>query len=127
MFKLERELDIPLVATNDSHYLCEDDHKSHDVMLCVQTGSKVQDAQRMRFDADQFFVKSAEQMERLFPDRLDILQRTQAIAERCNLKLNKSTIPSRSLLFRKGTRSTASLKRYAAKAIAASGNGDSSS
>jgi len=93
MFKLERELDIPLVATNDSHYLCEDDHKSHDVMLCVQTGSKVQDAQRMRFDADQFFVKSAEQMERLFPDRLDILQRTQAIAERCNLKLNKVDNP----------------------------------
>jgi DNA polymerase-3 subunit alpha len=93
MFKIERELDIPLVATNDSHYLCEDDHKSHDVMLCVQTGSKVQDKDRFRFDADQFFVKSAEQMERLFPDRLDILQRTQAISERCNLKLNKVDNP----------------------------------
>ena len=93
MYKLERELDIPLVATNDSHYLCEDDHKSHDVMLCVQTGSKVQDADRMRFDADQFFVKTAEQMERLFPDRLDILQRTQEISERCNLKLNKVDNP----------------------------------
>ncbi len=93
MFKLERELDIPLVATNDSHYLCEDDSKSHDVMLCVQTASKVQDADRMRFDADQFFVKSAEQMERLFPQRLDILSRTQAIAERCNLKLSKVENP----------------------------------
>jgi DNA polymerase-3 subunit alpha len=93
MLKLERELEIPLVATNDSHYLCEDDHKSHDVMLCVQTGSKVQDADRMRFDADQFFVKTGEEMARLFPDRPDILQRTQEIAERCNLKLNKVDNP----------------------------------
>jgi DNA polymerase-3 subunit alpha len=93
MFKLERELDIPLVATNDSHYLCEDDHTAHDTMLCVQTGAKVQDKDRFRFDGDQFFVKSADQMERLFPDRLDLVQRTQAIAERCNLKLNKVDNP----------------------------------
>jgi len=93
LFKLERELDIPLVATNDSHYLCEDDHKSHDVMLCVQTGAKVQDRERFRFDADQFYVKSADEMDRLFPDRLDILRRTQEIAERCNLKLNKVDNP----------------------------------
>jgi DNA polymerase III subunit alpha len=93
MYKIERELDIPMVATNDSHYLCEDDHSAHDVMLCVQTGAKVQDADRMRFDADEFFVKSADQMARLFPDRLDILQRTQEIAERCNLKLNKVDNP----------------------------------
>jgi len=93
MFKLERELDIPLVATNDSHYLCEDDHTAHDTMLCVQTGAKVQDKERFRFDGDQFFVKSADQMAKLFPDRLDILQRTQAISERCNLKLNKVDNP----------------------------------
>ncbi len=93
LFRLERELEIPLVATNDSHYLCEDDHKPHDVMLCVQTGAKVQDANRFRFDADQFYVKTAEEMERLFPDRLDILGRTQEIAERCNLKLNKVDNP----------------------------------
>jgi DNA polymerase-3 subunit alpha len=93
MFKIERDLEIPLVATNDSHYLCEDDHKPHDVMLCVQTGSKVQDKDRFHFDGDQFFVKTADQMEQLFPDRLDIVQRTQAIAERCNLKLNKVDNP----------------------------------
>jgi len=93
MFKIERELEIPLVATNDSHYLCEDDHSAHDTMLCVQTGAKKQDRERFRFDGDQFFVKSAEQMERLFPDRLDILTRTQEIAERCNLKLNKVDNP----------------------------------
>ncbi|WP_263357573.1 DNA polymerase III subunit alpha [Acidicapsa ligni] len=92
-FKLERELDIPLVATNDSHYLCEDDHTAHDTMLCVQTGSKVQDKDRFRFDGDQFYVKSADEMLRLFPDRYDIMQRTQEIAERCNLKLNKVDNP----------------------------------
>jgi DNA polymerase III subunit alpha len=93
MFKIERDLEIPLVATNDSHYLCEDDHSAHDTMLCVQTGSKVQDKDRFRFDGDQFYVKSAEEMDRLFPDRLDILRRTQEIAERCNLKLNKVDNP----------------------------------
>jgi DNA polymerase-3 subunit alpha len=93
LFKLERELGIPLVATNDSHYLCEDDHNAHDVMLCVQTGAKVQDVNRFRFDADQFYVKSGEEMSRLFPDRPDLLSRTQEIAERCNLKLNKVDNP----------------------------------
>ncbi|MFC5864560.1 DNA polymerase III subunit alpha [Acidicapsa dinghuensis] len=93
LYNLERELGIPLVATNDSHYLCEDDHKPHDVMLCVQTGAKVQDRDRFRFDADQFYVKTADEMARLFPDRLDILQRTQEIAERCNLKLSKVDNP----------------------------------
>jgi len=93
LFKLERELDIPLVATNDSHYLCEDDHTAHDTMLCVQTGAKVQDKDRFRFDGDQFYVKSAEEMGRLFPDSPGLIQRTQEIAERCNLKLNKVDNP----------------------------------
>ena len=60
LFRLERELGIPMVATNDSHYLCGEDSKAHDVMLCVQTGSKVHDVERFRFDSDQFFVKSAD-------------------------------------------------------------------
>jgi DNA polymerase-3 subunit alpha len=93
LFRLERELDIPLVATNDSHYLCEDDHQAHDVMLCVQTGSKVQEKERFRFDGDQFYVKSGEEMSRLFPDRPELLQRTQEIAERCNLKMHKVDNP----------------------------------
>jgi DNA polymerase-3 subunit alpha len=87
LFRLERELNIPLVATNDSHYLCGDDSHAHDVMLCVQTGSKLQDRERFRFDGDQFFVKSAEEMERLFKDSPEVLKRTMEIAERCALKL----------------------------------------
>jgi DNA polymerase-3 subunit alpha len=93
LFRLERELGIPLVATNDSHYLCGDDSKAHDVMLCVQTGSKVHDKERFRFDSDQFFVKGADEMGRLFPDSPAVLQRTMEIAERCNLKLNKVENP----------------------------------
>jgi DNA polymerase-3 subunit alpha len=93
LFRLERELDIPLVATNDSHYLCGEDSKAHDVMLCVQTGSKVHDAERFRFDSDQFFVKSADEMSLLFKDSPSVLERTMEIAERCNLKLNKVENP----------------------------------
>jgi DNA polymerase-3 subunit alpha len=88
LFRLERELNIPLVATNDSHYLCGEDSHAHDVMLCVQTGAKVHDKERFRFDSDQFFVKSAEEMERVFPDAGAVLQRTMEIAERCNFKLH---------------------------------------
>ena len=87
LFRLEKELNIPLVATNDSHYLCGEDSHAHDVMLCVQTGSKLQDKERFRFDSDQFFVKSADEMARLFKDSPDVLKRTMEIAERCEFKL----------------------------------------
>jgi DNA polymerase-3 subunit alpha len=88
LFRLERELEIPMVLTNDSHYLCGEDSHAHDVMLCVQTGSKVHDKERFRFDGEQFFVKSAEEMGRLFPDSPGVMQRTTEIAERCNFKLH---------------------------------------
>src|SRR6516165_5941858 len=84
LFRLEKELGIPLVATNDSHYLCGEDSHAHDVMLCVQTGSKIHDTNRFKFDGDQFFVKSADEMAQIFPDSPSVLQRTMEIAERCN-------------------------------------------
>jgi len=87
LFRLEKELDIPLIATNDSHYLCGEDSHAHDVMLCVQTGAKIHDKDRFKFDSDQFFVKSADEMARLFPDSPGVLARTMEIAERCNFKL----------------------------------------
>jgi DNA polymerase-3 subunit alpha len=93
LYRLERDLDIPLVATNDSHYLCGEDSHAHDVMLCVQTGSKVHDKERFRFDSDQFFVKGADEMNRLFPDSPEVVSRTMEIAERCNLKLAKVDNP----------------------------------
>jgi len=85
---MERESNIPLVVTNDSHYLCGEDSHAHDVMLCVQTGAKIHDKERFRFDSDQFFVKSAEEMGRIFPDSPALMQRTMEIAERCELKLH---------------------------------------
>jgi DNA polymerase III subunit alpha len=93
LFRIERELGIPLVATNDSHYLCGEDSHAHDVMLCVQTGSKVHEQNRLRFDSDQFFVKGADEMARLFPDSPAVVARTMEIAERCNLKLTKVDNP----------------------------------
>ncbi len=89
LLRLERELEIPLVATNDSHYLCGEDSHAHDVMLCVQTGAKIHDEKRFRFDSQQFFVKSAEEMGVMFKDSPAVLARTMEIAERCNLKMHK--------------------------------------
>ncbi|MGA2205964.1 MAG: DNA polymerase III subunit alpha [Terracidiphilus sp.] len=93
LLRLERELEIPLVATNDSHYLCGEDSHAHDVMLCVQTGAKIHEANRFKFDSDQFFVKSADEMSRLFKDSPEAISRTMEIAERCNLTLHKVENP----------------------------------
>src|SRR5580700_7403634 len=93
LFRLERELGIPMIATNDSHYLCGEDSHAHDVMLCVQTGAKIHEANRFKFDSDQFFVKSGDEMEALFKDAPEAVSRTMAIAERCNLKLAKVDNP----------------------------------
>ena len=93
LFRLEKELGVPMVATNDSHYLCEDDAHAQDVMVCIQTGKSIQEPNRMKFQGDQFFVKSYEQMARVFKDSPDVLTRTLAIAERCNMRLEKVSSP----------------------------------
>jgi DNA polymerase III subunit alpha len=93
LFRLEKELGLPLVATNDSHYLCEDDAHAQDVMVCIQTGKSLQDANRMKFQGTDFFVKSGKEMFRVFKDAPDVLSRTMAIAERCNVRLEKVTDP----------------------------------
>src|ERR1700728_3437831 len=93
LFQLEKELGLPMVATNDSHYLCEDDAHAQDVMLCIQTGKSIHDTQRMKFDGNQFFVKSHDEMQRVFKDSPDVLMRTLDIAERCSLRLEKVATP----------------------------------
>jgi DNA polymerase III subunit alpha len=93
LFKLEKELDIPLVATNDSHYLCEDDSHAHEVLLCVQTAGSINDPKRFKFDTDQFYVKSAKEMEKLFSHAPEVVSRTMQFAERCSLKLTKVDNP----------------------------------
>src|SRR5215475_5515585 len=93
LFQLEKDLNLPMVATNDSHYLCEDDAHAQDVMVCIQTGKSIQDANRMKFDGNQFFVKSYAEMQRVFQDAPAVLTRTLDIAERCNMKLEKVSSP----------------------------------
>src|SRR5713226_7636900 len=93
LFRLEKELGIPMVATNDSHYLCEDDAHAQDVMVCIQTGKSIQDANRMKFQGTGFYVKSLDEMYRVFKDSPDVLSRTLAIAERCNMRLEKVSNP----------------------------------
>ncbi len=93
LMRMEKELGIPMVATNDSHYLCEDDAHAQDVLVCVQTGKSVNDTNRLKFHGNQFFVKTADEMKQLFNGREDVLKQSLAIAERCNFKLNKVKNP----------------------------------
>ena len=93
LFKLEKDLGVPLVATNDSHYLCEDDAHAQDVMVCIQTGKSIQDPNRMKFQGTGFYVKSHDEMANVFKDSPDVLKRTLAIAERCHVQLAKVSNP----------------------------------
>jgi len=93
LFQLEKELGVPLVATNDSHYLCEDDAHAQDTMVCIQTGKALRDTGRMKFEGNQFFVKNFDEMQRVFKDSPDVLTRTLDIAERCSLRLEKIATP----------------------------------
>ncbi|HEY4358722.1 MAG TPA: DNA polymerase III subunit alpha, partial [Acidobacteriaceae bacterium] len=93
MFKLERDLDIPLIATNDSHYIADDDARSHEVLLCVQTADSMNNPKRFRFDTQEFYIKTAEEMMRLFPNNPEVCTRTMQFPERCNLELTKVKNP----------------------------------
>src|SRR5205809_206090 len=89
LLPLARELNLPLVCTNDVHYLKQEDHQPHDILLCIGTGKTVNDAQRMRYHGDQFFLKTPEQMGAVFKDVPDALKNTLLIAERCNVTIPK--------------------------------------
>jgi DNA polymerase III subunit alpha len=93
LYRLQKDLGLPLVATNDSHYLCEDDAHAQDVMVCIQTGKSLQDTNRMKFQGTQFYVKSYAEMMQVFKDDPDVLARTVDIAERCNMRLEKVSNP----------------------------------
>jgi len=86
---LARELKLPLVATNDVHYLRQGDASPHDVLLCIGTGKTVNDAQRLRYHGDQFFLKTSEQMAAVFGDHPEAMRNTLLIAERCNVTIPK--------------------------------------
>ncbi len=84
---MSRELDIDLVATNDVHYTYAEDEKPHDILLCIQTGKKLEDENRMRYEGGQYYVKSPEEMAQLFPYALEALDNTQRIADRCEVEI----------------------------------------
>ena len=86
LVKLARKLDIPLVATNDAHYLKKEDAYNHEVLLCIQTGKRMSDEDRMRFETDELYVKSPEEMSEYFSSFPDAIENTVKIAEKCNVE-----------------------------------------
>ncbi len=88
LLEIHRQLGIPIVATNDCHYLTQEESKAHDVLLCIQTGKTVEDPNRLRFSTNQLYFKSPEEMTALFSDLPEAIQNTLRIADRCNLELN---------------------------------------
>ena len=86
---LANKMGLPLVATNDSHYLCGEDAVAHDILLCVNTRSQRTDAKRMRLGSQDFYVKSPEEMYQVFPGQREAVERSQEIADRCDIQLEK--------------------------------------
>ena len=87
LMRLSKELSIELVATNDSHYIYADDAQAHDILLCIQTGKKVTDENRMRYEGGQYYLKSEEEMRSLFPYAPQAIENTAKIAARCNVEI----------------------------------------
>ena len=96
VIRIARETGIPLVITNDAHYLRKEDAQMQDVLLCVQTGKTLDDPNRMKFQTDEFYLKSEEELRQLFPGLDDAFENTQRIADRCNLEFvfNQYHLPS---------------------------------
>ncbi|MDD6293905.1 MAG: DNA polymerase III subunit alpha, partial [Eubacteriales bacterium] len=87
LLRMSKELGIELVATNDVHYINAEDAVAHDILLCIQTGKKVSDEDRMRYEGGQFYLKSEDEMRQLFPYALQALENTHKIADRCNVEI----------------------------------------
>ena len=87
LIKLSKETGIPMVATNDCHYILKEDADAHDILLCIQTGKKVADEDRMRYEGGQYYVKSEEEMRKLFPYASQAIDNTHEIANRCQVEI----------------------------------------
>jgi DNA polymerase-3 subunit alpha len=92
LLPIAKDLGMPLVCTNDVHYLHQHDSKPHDLLLCIGTGKSVHDEKRLRYHGDQFFLKTAEQMAKVFGDYPEAMRNTLAIAERCNVTIPSGTL-----------------------------------
>jgi DNA polymerase-3 subunit alpha len=131
MVRLSRETGIPLVATNDCHYLTQEDARAQDVLVCIQTGKTVSDSNRLKFATDQFYFKTPEEMYATFGEIPEALSRTLEVAERCNVHLEAKQhvfphfeVPSGETLdtyFEKVTRQGFGLRRQRLEQLAAAG------
>ncbi|SCZ05360.1 DNA polymerase III subunit alpha [Alkaliphilus peptidifermentans] len=92
LVKLSRETNIPLVASNDSHYVYQEDAEAHDILLCIQTGKTQQDEERLKFPNDQFYLKTPDEMAQLFPYAPEALENSVKIADRCKVDFDFNTI-----------------------------------
>lgn len=86
LLKMHEETGIPLICSNDSHYIFKEDSKAHDILLCIQTGKTVDDENRMRYEGSEFYLKSSDEMYALFPYAEEALENTAKIAQRCNVE-----------------------------------------
>lgn len=87
LIRISKELNIPLVVTNDCHYTYQDDYVAHDVLLCIEQQKLITDTNRMSYDGDSFYIKSEEEMRELFPYALEAVENTQKIADRCDVEI----------------------------------------
>ena len=101
LLRMSQETGIELVATNDVHYTYAEDEKPHDILLCLQTGKKLADEDRMRYEGGQYYVKSKEEMAALFPYAPEALENTQKIADRCNVEIEFGVTKLRNSMCRK--------------------------
>lgn len=95
LIRMSRELDIPLAATNDCHYVEKADASTHEILLCIQTGHTLNDPDRMRFDTQEFYIKTEDEMRELFTDVPEAIENTQKIADRCSVEFEfgKTKLP----------------------------------
>jgi DNA polymerase-3 subunit alpha len=95
IYKVGKEMGVPLIATNDVHYLEKGHHTSHDVLLCIQSGKRVSDQNRMRYNTEELYLKDINEMHKAFPGKTDTLERTLEIAEKCQVELEtgKTLLP----------------------------------
>jgi len=91
LLKMAKDYGLLAICSNDSHYVEEGDHIAHDILLCIQTGAKLADANRFKFDINEFFVKTPKQMETIFGERKDLLTNTRAVADMCEVELDFKT------------------------------------
>ncbi len=93
LIKIANELKIPMIVTNDAHYMCRTSATPHDVLLCIQTGALLAEEKRMKFETEEFYLKSQSEMAALFPEYPEAMENTAMIAEMCNVELGKQRAP----------------------------------